>query len=165
MNSKKCSHCKKKLCVAEFSKNQTTKDGLSSWCKHCTAIMHKKYRMADSYKISHDKSCRKYNKLYKDKRNKLSRKYSKTIIDCLRRRFHVIRQRCNNPKCKAYKWYGGRGIKCKFKSSDEFINYVINELRINSCELEIDRIDNDGNYELGNIRFITHKENMNNRRK
>ena len=165
MNLKKCSHCEKKLCVIEFSKNRTTKDGFSSWCKHCTAIMHKEYRTAGSYKISHSKSCQRYNKSHRDKRNKLSREYSKTVIGCLRRRFHIIKQRCNNPKCKAYKWYGGRGIKCLFESSDEFVNYVINELQVDPCGLEIDRINNDGNYEPGNVRLITHKENMNNRSK
>lgn len=80
-------------------------------------------------------------------------------------RFVGIKQRCNNPKYKGYKNYGGRGIRCLFKSSDEFVNYIINELQIDPRKLTIDRIDNDGNYERGNIRFVTQTENLKNRRK
>lgn len=41
----------------------------------------------------------------------------------------------------------------------------MNELKIDPRGLTIDRIDNSGNYEKGNIQFITHKENNQNRRK
>ena len=41
--------------------------------------------------------------------------------------------------------------------------YVIDELRVDPRGLQIDRIDNDGHYEKGNIRFVTCVENNNNR--
>jgi hypothetical protein len=72
--------------------------------------------------------------------------------------FSNVNSRCNNPRDISYKWYGGRGIKCKFKSVDEFVSYVVNNL-------QIDRIDNNGHYERGNIRLTTAKENSNNRRR
>ena len=75
-----------------------------------------------------------------------------------------MKERCSNPKRKAYERYGGRGIKCLFNSPDEFINYVINELQIDPRGLQIDRINNNGHYEPGNIRFVTSKINNNNRR-
>ena len=75
-----------------------------------------------------------------------------------------MRQRCNNPDQKAYKNYGGRGIKVCFGSADEFVDCVINELQIDPRGLQIDRIDNDGNYERGNIRFVTRRENNENKR-
>jgi len=28
-----------------------------------------------------------------------------------------IRQRCNNPRSKGYKYYGGRGVKCKITTA------------------------------------------------
>lgn len=69
-----------------------------------------------------------------------------------------MRSRCNNPNNRAYKRYGGRGIKvCK-----EWNNYWVfydwaNE---NGYEenLTIDRIDNDGNYCPQNCRWITLSE-------
>ena len=78
--------------------------------------------------------------------------------------FVGIKQRCNNPNHKAYKYYGGRGIQNKFKSLDEFRNYIINELQIDPRKLTIDRINNNGNYEKENIRFVTQAENNKNKR-
>jgi hypothetical protein len=70
-----------------------------------------------------------------------------------------IRKRCNNPATHNYNRYGGRGIKCLFKTREEFIDYVIKELQIDPRNLTIDRIDNDKHYEPGNIQFITLREN------
>lgn len=100
--------------------------------------------------------------------NKSSKKYQQTFIGNLRHRFRQMKERCNNPKDKDYKYYGGRSIKCLFKSANEFVNHIINDLSYDTFEkikgLQIDRIDNNGHYELGNVRFVTPKENCNNRR-
>lgn len=65
---------------------------------------------------------------------------------------------------KAYSNYGGRGIKCLFKSSDEFARYVLETLHANPVGLDIDRIDNNGHYTPGNIRLVPHQTNQQNRR-
>jgi len=71
--------------------------------------------------------------------------------------------RCNNVKNKHYKDYGERGIKLCERWCD--INNFIEDMYLTySPGLEIDRIDNAGNYELSNCRWITRKENCNNRR-
>jgi hypothetical protein len=78
----------------------------------------------------------------------------------------AMKQRCNNPNFKQWKDYGGRGIKvCDEWNSkhgfDSFYKWAMDNGY--DSKLEIDRIDNDGNYEPNNCRFVTHKENMNNR--
>jgi len=71
-------------------------------------------------------------------------------------------QRCYNPKNQDYALYGGRGIAVHepWKTFEGFLK----DMGICPNGLEIDRIDVDGNYEPGNCRWVTHKENVANRR-
>lgn len=75
-----------------------------------------------------------------------------------------IKQRCFNPDNPRYKDYGGRGvIMCdRWRDSfEEFFSYVGDRPKGKS----LDRIDNNGNYEPGNVRWTTTKEqNINSRR-
>ena len=80
-----------------------------------------------------------------------------------------MKQRCNNPKSKDYHNYGGRGIKInkEFDTYLGFKTYLLESgigLRPNK-EMTLDRINNDGNYEPGNIRWSTLSEQIKNRRK
>lgn len=91
-------------------------------------------------------------------------RYRATINGHLRIVYDNMVRRCNNPACRNYKNYGGRGIRICFKSANEFIRYVADELQIDPRGLSIDRMDNDGNYERGNIQFITNLDNQRNKR-
>ena len=71
------------------------------------------------------------------------------------KRCNHMKQRCDNPDNSKFKHYGGRGIECRFESNQEFVDYVINELKVDPRGLEIHRINNDGHYEKGNIEFLT----------
>jgi DNA-binding CsgD family transcriptional regulator len=71
------------------------------------------------------------------------------------------KSRCQNPKDDHYKNYGGRGIKFLFASFEEFFE----ELGLKPTPLHsVDRIDNNGNYERGNVRWATKSQQSRNRR-
>jgi hypothetical protein len=72
------------------------------------------------------------------------------------------RYRCMNPCSDAWEDYGGRGIKFLFASFEQFFA----ELGPRPAGVDargkalysLDRIDNDGNYEPGNVRWATREE-------
>jgi hypothetical protein len=69
--------------------------------------------------------------------------------------------RCTNPTDKQWKDYGGRGIKFLFTNFEQFFAELGNSPKGKT----LDRIDNDGHYETGNVRWATKKAQANNRRK
>lgn len=78
--------------------------------------------------------------------------------------WYGAQQRCNNPKCPKYASYGGRGIRfCEewSRSFETFLGHV--GLRP-STDHSLDRIDVDGHYEPGNVRWATRSEQQRNRR-
>lgn len=82
----------------------------------------------------------------------------------LDRRLTAAKQRCENPNDPGYHNYGARGIKFDFPTVVEAGRYLIQEYGMPDRALEIDRIDNNGNYGPGNLRFVTRRENCANRR-
>ena len=82
----------------------------------------------------------------------------------LYRRWVNMRQRCNLTSSHEYKQYGGRGIKVCEEWNNDFIPFMEWALA-NGYEkgLTLDRINVDGNYEPTNCRWITIKEQQNNR--
>ena len=81
--------------------------------------------------------------------------------------WYGIKNRCFNKKQPRYKDYGGRGINlCKewADSFQEFYAFVSKLPHAFEDGYSIDRINNDGNYEPGNVKFSTsHEQNMNRR--
>jgi hypothetical protein len=75
--------------------------------------------------------------------------------------FCGIRKRCLNPKDKAYPRYGGSGIQCYFEDFQSFYDHMGPRP---TPSHSVDRIDNEGHYELGNVRWATQKEQAQNRR-
>lgn len=84
----------------------------------------------------------------------------------LQKRANAWFQRCGNPKDQSYHNYGGRGIECRFGSVREAVTYIKRYLpHPTYLKLDIDRKDNDGHYEPGNLRLATRKQNLANRRR
>ncbi|WP_246736115.1 hypothetical protein [Enterovirga aerilata] len=81
-------------------------------------------------------------------------------------RYDAIKQRTRNPNCPSYRDYGGRGIELRFSSRRSFIEYVLKELPAESYRgLQIDRVNNDGHYEPGNLRLVDATGNLTNTRR
>lgn len=74
-----------------------------------------------------------------------------------------MKTRCDNPKSTQYKWYGARGIHyCEEWTS--FKAFYDDMFSVWSPGRILDRIDNDGDYNYENCRWVTPKISANNRR-
>lgn len=66
--------------------------------------------------------------------------------------------RCYDPRNASYKRYGGRGITV-CERWDDFLSFLEDMGARPDLEYQIDRIDNDGDYEPGNCRWLLASEN------
>jgi len=74
-----------------------------------------------------------------------------------------MKYRCSNINDSHYHRYGGRGITVCDKWESSFLAFYKDMGDKPFSEAQIDRIDNDGNYEPNNCHWATPKENVNNR--
>ena len=73
--------------------------------------------------------------------------------------YRWAKARCRNPNVAQYKDWGGRGIKFLFNSFEEFLTV----LGPRPPGYSLDRINNDGHYEPGNVRWASRKEQNSNK--
>lgn len=94
--------------------------------------------------------------------------YDPNINSALKIKYSCMIDRCNNPSNGYYDRYGGRGITTEYTSYNDFYfdncdKYMKALEMYPGQTIEMDRIDNDGNYEKNNIRFVPQKTNNINR--
>jgi len=145
-----------KLTVIDFSQR---KHGRAYWNCICTCG-NKKIVQGYDLTSGHTKSCGCLRKIDgKEPRYRHGKVHTR-----LYRIWGNMKSRCDNPNSKYYKDYGGRGISyCK-----EWADFVLFEewALTNGYKdnLTIDRINNNGNYEPSNCRWIDIKSQQRNRR-
>ena len=84
------------------------------------------------------------------------------------KRFNSIQDRCNNKNSTKYKNYGGRGIQCEFKDFVSFYNFVKEDFKNKALKyglqnIEFDRVNNNDNYSMNNLRIVTKRINSYNK--
>lgn len=77
--------------------------------------------------------------------------------------WHGMIHRCHNEGDKRYHDYGGRGISVEWPDFTSFADWAFSNGYAEN--LQIDRVDNDGNYGPANCRFVTPLQNMQNTRR
>lgn len=77
--------------------------------------------------------------------------------------WHNMIQRCENPDNPGFERYGGRGIKV-CRRWYVFEDFLLDVGKKPSPELTLDRKDNNGDYEPGNVHWATWSQQNNNRR-
>lgn len=99
------------------------------------------------------------------KRIKIGKEHSRHPLYSI---WYDMKRRCNNKRNKSYSRYGGRGISICEKWNDDFQafkSWAKKNGWSKDCGLQIDRINNNGNYEPDNCRFVIHRTNCLNRNK
>jgi len=80
-------------------------------------------------------------------------------------KYYNMLQRCYNTGAKSFNNYGGRGIGVDMvwlgeEGFKNFYDWSMQNGWDEECKLQIDRIDNDGDYSPNNCQFITQQENL-----
>lgn len=79
------------------------------------------------------------------------------------RAWAAMKARCLNPNHPRYPLYGARGITICQRWIDSFENFIA-DMGPRPDGYELDKINNDGNYEPSNCRWTTKLESRRNRR-
>lgn len=125
---------------------------------YCTRCGNEKIMIGTEVKNGYSKSCGCLNKVSHSKKHGMTG----TLIY---NKWKGMKQRCYNSNYDFYSAYGGRGIKVCDEWKDDFMQFYKDMGDVPFEGAELDRINNDDDYKPSNCRWVSHKENANNRRK
>lgn len=108
-------------------------------------------------KYGFTKSCGCAPRKPRDKKENLSQEMART-----KKIWKGMFSRCNNQNTPGYKNYGGRGIRVCIRWHD-FENFIEDMGCRPPGDMSIDRINVNGNYEPGNCRWATRKQQARNK--
>lgn len=134
--------------------------GQSRWNCRCECGV-EKIVYATSLISGQTLSCGCYRDAENTKRNTVHGKAKQKVNNA----WHGIKARTSNPSCKEYKWYGARGIKMCPEWMSSFVRFYAYVGDPPSDKHSIDRIDNAGDYQPGNVLWATMEEQANNTRR
>jgi len=136
-------------CVCDCGK---TTDVLSGSFVNCTT---RSCGCLNMKRLRENPNSLKHGRSVRDDNGRMSKEYQCWL---------AMRTRCLNPKDISYNNYGGRGITVCDKWLNSFENFLNDIGNAPSPDYTLERDDNDGNYEPGNVTWKVWKEQCRNRR-
>ena len=76
----------------------------------------------------------------------------------------LMRDRCRTPTHRSFRYYGGKGVRVCDRWNRDFMAFFADMGPRPSPAHQLDRINGDGNYEPGNVRWATMLEQSRNKR-
>lgn len=123
-------------------------------------------RMVNRFSVQNgtSKSCGCLRKIANKARTKLGIHTAKGLSPNVYSVWSSMLTRCGNPNSKSYVWYGARGISVFPEWKQDYRNFHEWAMRSGySKGLQLDRINNNGDYSPDNCRWVTPSANCKNR--